>query len=120
MYSGPGGFEPVNYFAHSAPGAVAPYQQGYNIAEYLLEIASDPPVNLFALAADKLNSSVSRTTAIEPGLVSEKPNGQLDASDPTLTQQVAVAKSRAGISYNTTFLTQLQYLSGREWKSTLR
>lgn len=116
LYSGPGGFAPVEHFARSAPGIVAPYQQGYNIAEYLLEVASDPPVNLFTLAADKLNSSVSRTTANEEIVTSEKPNTQLSPLASSSTQRLAIGRPQTGIVYNTTFLTQLQYLSGREWK----
>ena len=30
-----------------APGTVAPYQKGYNVAEYLLEVVNDPPASLF-------------------------------------------------------------------------
>src|ERR1700722_18973896 len=47
LYSGPGSFAPVERFAEVAPGVVQPYTKGYNVADYLLEVASDPPLVLF-------------------------------------------------------------------------
>ncbi|TFK25787.1 ABC transporter [Coprinopsis marcescibilis] len=113
LYSGPGGFEPVTYFSRTAPDAVPAYNEGHNIAEYLLEVASDPPVALFTLAKDNLDSSDSRTTANE---TSEKPYTATNRTT-TFTRN---AVSQGGLAYATTFLTQLQYLCGREWKTLKR
>ncbi|OBZ75973.1 putative ATP-dependent permease [Grifola frondosa] len=46
LYSGPGGFAPAEHFA--AQGIA--YKEGYNVADHLLDIASDPPVGLFQLS----------------------------------------------------------------------
>src|SRR5262245_31166345 len=46
LYSGAGSFAPVTALA--ATGAAPAYTQGYNVADYLIEVASDPPVALLA------------------------------------------------------------------------
>ncbi|TFK45642.1 hypothetical protein OE88DRAFT_1669039 [Heliocybe sulcata] len=101
LYSGPGGFAPVDHFAsaHSTPG----YIQGYNVADYLLEIASDPPVGLFKAS----NSSV-QTPEREKELVDVEANEKGYAREGG--RNIGRARCAA------TFLTQLEVLSGREWK----
>ncbi|KAJ2913577.1 hypothetical protein MD484_g6845, partial [Candolleomyces efflorescens] len=133
LYSGPGGFEPVHHFKNTGGESVPAYQEGYNVAEYLLDVASDPPVSLFPMG-DNTNSStiaVTATSAAEKGPggdphsgvhvvdgeLSEKPgsgnvNGKVSAG--------ATAKPQTNSVYATTFLTQLQYLCGREWKTLKR
>ncbi|KAG2020925.1 multidrug resistance protein 1 [Coprinopsis cinerea AmutBmut pab1-1] len=108
LYSGPGGFQPVQYFARCAPGTVAPYQEGYNIAEYLLEVASDPPVNLFALANQNQSQTIS----------GDSPDIEKEGAQRTThgSKEMLAPPPRNGSTYATTFLTQLQYLCGREWK----
>ena len=103
LYSGPGGFAPAEYFSNA--GAVAPYQKGYNVAEYLLEVANDPPVSLF-----QLRQSHSTSEDIDVGSKPEKeipfaPIAKVDSLEHR---------------YATTFLTQFQHLSGREWKTLKR
>ncbi|KAJ7849337.1 hypothetical protein B0H13DRAFT_2238530 [Mycena leptocephala] len=97
LYSGPGAFAPAEYFAREAAGVAPPYQQGYNVADYLLEVASDPPVALFQLQSNKT--------------VSEEGHGY-EARDDAGGHN----KTAGGSKYTATFLTQLQYLCGREWK----
>jgi ABC-type multidrug transport system ATPase subunit/ABC-type multidrug transport system permease subunit len=117
LYSGPGGFAPAEYFSNAAPGTVPPYQKGYNVAEYLLEVANDPPVGLFQLQQ-------SRTTeeGNDAESTSEKP--LIPSGDPKELSSASHARgdtsgpSRTG--YATTFLTQLQHLCGREWKTLKR
>ena len=101
LYSGPGGFAPAEYFSNA--GAVAPYQKGYNVAEYLLEVANDPPVGLF-----QLRQSHSSSEDIDVGTGKELP----------FTPHARVDNSES--RYATTFLTQLQRLCGREWKTLKR
>ena len=104
IYSGPGGFAPAEYFSNV--GTVAPYQKGYNVAEYLLEVANDPPVSLFQLQQSHTGSDLSN----DVGCTSEK--------DPPFT-----TIARGGTlehRYASTFLTQLQRLCGREWKTLKR
>ncbi|KAJ7491144.1 hypothetical protein FB451DRAFT_1222203 [Mycena latifolia] len=113
LYSGPGVFAPAEYFARTAAGIAPAYQQGYNVADYLLEVASDPPVALFQLHG--ANSSP------EEGDESEKSAARADG-DSSLTEKRGASgppgpiKSAGRSKYAATFLTQLEYLCGREWK----
>ncbi|KAJ6620338.1 ABC transporter [Mycena sp. CBHHK59/15] len=113
LYAGPGGFAPAEHFARVAAGVAPPYQQGYNVADYLLEVASDPPVGMFQLP------SASSLPAEGDG--SERGTAQVD-EDTTLTEKRGERKTEgkmrpAGRSmYAATFLTQFEYLCGREWK----
>ncbi|PCH38575.1 ABC transporter [Wolfiporia cocos MD-104 SS10] len=109
LYSGEGGLVPPEYFATHG----FEYAPGYNVADYLLDIASDPPV---ALLQASPNGSGSKTNSHEK---MEK----LASSDMlTLGDEAekGVKKPRwrrlVGQQYAATFLTQLQVLSGREWK----
>jgi len=130
LYSGPGGFAPSDYFSSVAPGMVPSYQQGYNVAEYLLEVANDPPLNLFQLRPATPNSAESRVVHVQElqggvsreGLleqdssqspeISEKPSSVPEHSGQHRPYASRIGKARQ----SATFLTQLQYLSGREWK----
>ncbi|KAF7353753.1 putative ATP-dependent permease [Mycena venus] len=113
LYSGPGGFAPAEYFAREASGVAPPYQQGYNVADYLLEVASEPPVALFQLHSEK--------TAVhgqEEGDGSEQDTASAEKrGSPASQTTLAKAAPAPGRSkYAATFLTQLEYLCGREWK----
>lgn len=111
LYCGPGSFAPAEYLSTVGAGKVPAYQQGYNVAEYLLEVASDPPVGLFQTQATQqsLTSGVTES-------VSEKQKAQDGAGAPygRRINQTSGAGWRSGST--TTFLTQFQYLCGREWK----
>ena len=80
LYSGPGGFAPAEHF--TARGI--PYKEGYNVADYLLEVASDPPVALFQLSSTGTNSGLhsgvagSSTDEVEKGLIGRSPNLTLE------------------------------------------
>ncbi|GLB35512.1 putative ABC-2 type transporter [Lyophyllum shimeji] len=124
LYSGPGLFAPADYFARVCPGVVPAYPQGYNVADYLLEIASDPHVSLFQVN-EKDDSAMADTTRASDanGEFSEQPqhtpsekqrNIESDTALPTMSGTVTAPRKRS--SYSTTFLTQLQRLAGREWK----
>ncbi|KAF9023043.1 hypothetical protein BDZ89DRAFT_1093146 [Hymenopellis radicata] len=94
IYTGPGGFAPVEHFNHIASGAVPAFPgQGYNVADYLLDVASDPP---FVLLQSKDESRIP-----------DKLESRKAATSPVTRVQSGCA---------TTFLTQLECLSGREWK----
>lgn len=108
-------FSPSEYFARVAPDVVPPYLQGYNVADYLLEVASDPHVSLFQLHStndnehDRQRQNSSDIT--EKGLRGHTAGG----SESTLEKRRS-SVPRKRTKYATTFLTQLQFLSGREWK----
>lgn len=121
LYAGPGGFAPKSHFVSHG----IEYQEGYNVADYLLEIASDPPVSLFQ-AAHSTPSGSGRTSSPnldkEQAVIEDKERttaeGALESGlvNGTLTSQRPVRSRWTTSSYATTFLTQLEVLSGREWK----
>ncbi|KAF8968306.1 hypothetical protein BDZ97DRAFT_1974236 [Flammula alnicola] len=128
LYSGSGSFAPANYFSTVSPGVVPQYQQGYNVAEYLLEVANDPPVSLFQMQQPRTTIVESHAAATTDGSMGPT-DGKL--SENTLALQHDDSGEKDGAAshdetpthasgsrsrYETTFLTQLQYLCGREWK----
>ncbi|PPQ88680.1 hypothetical protein CVT25_010114 [Psilocybe cyanescens] len=125
LYSGPGAFAPAEYFSTVSPGTVAPYQQGYNIAEYLLEVANDPPVSLFQMQSSSLQTTTpSGDDDLHRSSSSEKEHNESQepkaekssAYFETFRNRVTAKKTTGRRGYATSFLTQLQYLCGREWK----
>ena len=110
LYSGPGGFGPAEHFA--AQSIVC--KEGYNVADYLLDIASDPPVSSF-----QLSNSAAGGTQADPGSSSDEVEKGL-ASNTASSVWNEPRPSRwwlpSRTQYVATFLTQLEVLSGREWK----
>ncbi|KAG1819763.1 uncharacterized protein BJ212DRAFT_1342871 [Suillus subaureus] len=110
LYSGPGGLAPAQYFMRMREGGragadVLPYEEGYNVADYLLDIASESP--------DIPGMPLSHNAVGEIGLSAsseEKADGGKDVEALLSTQNLAPG------TYVATFLTQLQVLCGREWK----
>ena len=100
LYNGPGGFAPSQELASRGIA----YPQGYNVADHLLDVASDPPAHLFQNGT----SSSARVRR------SEDESGSLEKGYPPSYPRLWNAPGRA--SYATTFLTQLEVISGREWK----
>ncbi|KAF8894767.1 ABC transporter [Infundibulicybe gibba] len=86
LYCGPGSFAPADYFSNQESGGVPKYQKGYNVADYLLEMQATHPSH--ALSHQPVRGIPRQTTAI-------------------LSPQIACVA---------TPLTQIQILSGREWK----
>ncbi|KAJ8091117.1 hypothetical protein PM082_024598 [Marasmius tenuissimus] len=120
LYSGPGALAPIDYLANSSAD-VPRYQQGYNVADYLLEVASDPPLSLLQSRKDRLSLDAGS------GSRNEKPTHEHHHQDgPASKEETSGSSSdlelvdrgvgRPRSRYATTFLTQLEYLSGREWK----
>lgn len=116
LYSGAGGFAPAEHF--SAQGIA--YKEGYNVADYLLEIASEPPVAAFDLSGSSKTGlhgspAAGSTEEVEKGFVGTSPtNIELESK---VEAQEPKKKSWFHTShYQATFLTQLEVLSGREWK----
>ena len=112
LYSGPGGFAPAQHFSSRA----IPYKEGYNVADYLLEVASDPPVALFPLSSGATQGELKTSSSsdeVEKGLASSSPATSSGASKQKTGRRGSLF---AGTSYAATFLTQFEVLSGREWK----
>ncbi|EIW85570.1 hypothetical protein CONPUDRAFT_118487 [Coniophora puteana RWD-64-598 SS2] len=138
LYAGRGAFAPLRHFAHvrETQGVpVQPYQEGYNVADYLLEIASDPPVGLFGAAATTtdINATGNSSPSVGNGNRSsgslcgvkgekgedgkgtdEKADGDIEAGVSPAGVRKRVRRRRG--KYAATFLTQLEVLCGREWK----
>lgn len=99
LYHGAGGFAPSEHLTSRG----IPYQQGYNVADHLLEVASDPPVRLFQ--GDNGDNSTKEIPSSDSMVPLEK---------GTRARKDATSTGYSG--YATTFLTQLEVISGREWK----
>ncbi|KAF5367669.1 hypothetical protein D9757_010971 [Collybiopsis confluens] len=114
LYCGPGSFAPIDYLSRT--GVAKPYHQGYNVADYLLEVASDP--HLLLMNKHNVNDTPSAFGDEKPTSLDGKENvasahAHHLSSAPTGLRGLFGRKSSR---YATTFLTQFQYLSGREWK----
>lgn len=103
LYNGPGGFAPSEELASRGIA----YPQGYNVADHLLDVASDPPAHLF-------HSGASMSAPVPKS----EENGSLEKGYPPSRPRLRNASGHTW--YATTFLTQLQVLSGREWKILCR
>ncbi|KIK59071.1 hypothetical protein GYMLUDRAFT_170096 [Collybiopsis luxurians FD-317 M1] len=132
LYCGPGSFAPVDYLART--GIAKAYHPGYNVADYLLEIAMEPHLSLFMKRVGS-NSNESRSGPAsgeeEKSTKSTKSNlaagnGALPPasnSHPTSGGRkwlLFKRKSDSSPKYEAVFLTQFQTLSGREWKTLIR
>ena len=120
LYAGPGGLEPLRALERMGVGSPP---EGYNVAEHLLDVASDPSPAMFSSAV-RHETSQGREGESEAKSDSEK--SDRDTSPVELEKGGATSKRRwiAGgapglvtrSQYAATFLTQLEVLSGREWK----
>lgn len=118
IYFGPGGLAPNDYFAQRGK----PAQPGYNVADHLLDIASEPTSDLIQPQKRPLPPSrASANSTVDENKQSE--NARLDLSsippsDVEVNEKTTAPRSirSASAQYSATFLTQLQVLSGREWK----
>jgi hypothetical protein len=123
LYFGEGGIDAANYFA--ARGL--PCQEGYNVADHLLDIASDPPSSLLDTGTETRPSFSRNPESGANASVAEKgyapihgyppPNG---FSHPAIEKSQIGLPAIVGMNYASTFLTQLQVLSWREWKNLKR
>lgn len=93
---------------------------GYNVADYLLDVASDPPIGLFQ--SDP--GSKSKSDEDKPGNrdgngsnVDVEKEAATNMPVLSLTQSERAAQTRKAHAgrYAAAFLTQLEMLSGREW-----
>ncbi|KAL1754144.1 hypothetical protein FB107DRAFT_216275 [Schizophyllum commune] len=130
LYAGHGRFGPVDYFRGRE--GVGEYPEGYNVADYLLEIASDAPAGLFhrSTTYQKEGSSFARGASASDQAISEKTS----ADDVEMLakghkhsrhwnprpvrgwRRWSPSWATLRVDYATTFLTQIEVLSGREWK----
>ena len=125
IYNGAGGLVPADYFASKG----YPPQVGYNVADHLLDIASEPTDNILAesrtLPVPLLRSGASRLSG-NGSDDDSTPKEKVDASpesgavaEPSLPQEnrpALTSRMPYRSSYASTFLTQFQVLCGREWK----
>lgn len=135
IYFGPGGASPASYFASKG----YPCPEGYNVADHLLEIASAGAMNLVSeyQYADVRPPGPGSTRTDEYPLspIESKPFpgtgytgvealGKSDLESSRRFPSPAHVETRAFSSVNktcaSTFLTQFQILSGREWRNLKR
>ncbi|THG93821.1 hypothetical protein EW145_g8270, partial [Phellinidium pouzarii] len=122
LYSGPGGLSPSEHFA--AQGVPAP-PEGYNVAEHLLDIASEAQPALFnsSMSAESSEKVVDAGTAgLEKGGGSGGVVGQnvLEKVGTRASVLTSVSIFQGRSKYAATFLTQFEVLAGREWKMLRR
>ncbi|KAH0830148.1 ABC-2 type transporter-domain-containing protein [Lanmaoa asiatica] len=117
LYSGSGGLAPARHFTSARDAdirtadesEVPPYEEGYNVADYLLEIASAAPagsISTSTVAKSKPDELVAATGSRNSD---EKINGS--DVEALMTRNRSITGRCAA-----TFLTQFQVLCGREWK----
>ncbi|KAG8217094.1 hypothetical protein J3R82DRAFT_5121 [Butyriboletus roseoflavus] len=117
LYSGPGGLAPARHFTSARDADIGqtgdselpPYEEGHNVADYLLEIASASPAD-----------SISNATILESKHDTQRPatlnrNSDEKAKGPDVEALITRNRGTTG-QYATTFLTQFQILCGREWR----
>ena len=97
---------------------------GYNVADYLLEIASDPPVALFNLRYEASTNAVATSSVDGSHYYADAEKEGIISTEYVNTEKMLAGDSAQSTTINqlfesscaTTFLTQFQVLSGREWK----
>jgi len=118
LYSGPGGLAPAKHFksvresevVQGGGSEIPEYEEGYNVADYLLEIASATPVGLFSSRAVESNIEDSHESGSASAGVDEKAQNGADV------EALSTRGKQWQGDYTTTFLTQFEVLCGREWK----
>lgn len=139
MYVGEGGMEPVHALRQRVNGHGAhEWTEGYNVADWLLEVASEEQWRAEVAGRNGGNESGSLEKANGDG--SGVGVGEVTQSLPSSEQEKHIVAGRGevpaqgvklgaggkgssgawtnvrGPSYATTFLTQFETLAGREWK----
>ncbi|KAG9318076.1 ABC-2 type transporter-domain-containing protein [Chiua virens] len=117
LYSGSGGLAPARHFTSlrdvdlqgTGESEVPAYEEGYNVADYLLEIASAARVGSISTSTVSEEKSKGQYPATAKRGSNEKAGGSDVEAMTTRNQSIAG-------EYATTFLTQFQVLCGREWK----
>ena len=117
LYSGSGGLAPTQHFRsvreceirQGGRSEIPKYEEGYNVADYLLEIASAAPVGLFSSPVVNNGPQESDSGSPSTGVDEKAINGaDLEA--------LSTRGKQSQGTYAATFLTQFEVLCGREWK----
>jgi ABC-type multidrug transport system ATPase subunit/ABC-type multidrug transport system permease subunit len=129
LYFGPGGQVPADFFAQHG----YPCPPGYNVADHLLEIASENPQGLPTGAAAALSTRPASDSHASDDSAKEKDNGNghyppvktlsrmSNEFDLAQIQQAAAERKWWPAAHPpTTFLTQLSVLARREWRTLMR
>ena len=125
IYNGAGGLVPADHFTSKG----YPPQPGYNVADHLLDIASEPTDNILADSRTlpvpllrSVTSKLSGNDSDDPTNPKEKVNVAPESgpmTEPILPQEntpAVTSRMPYRSTYASTFLTQFQVLCGREWK----
>ncbi|KAF8531632.1 ABC-2 type transporter-domain-containing protein [Gautieria morchelliformis] len=121
LYSGPGGFSPAHQFASQG---IERCPEGYNVADWLLEVTSGPEsIGIASAFSADNNTAGLRRRGVE------RTNLEVEAEESS-GEKLALGSNSGGVipgvgqgrggRYATTFLTQFEVLAGREWKTLKR
>ena len=115
LYTGPGGLDPTERFASQGIGRCP---DGYNIVDWLLEVASGPESIRIATAysANIDQAGLQRRESESTNAKREEENSRENLAG---SKGSAIIRGIGG-RYATTFLTQFEVLAGREWKALTR
>ncbi|KAG8737551.1 hypothetical protein FRC10_008064 [Ceratobasidium sp. 414] len=123
VYFGPGGTAPVRAFAGAG---VRPMEEGYNVADYLLEIASEDVQGL-SVAGRASGVATPRKSDVRMRIHTERVRESVAESERNSNEKsetsagVLMGRHKGrGRKYAATFLTQVEVLCGREWKNLKR
>ena len=125
IYNGAGGLAPADHFASKG----YPPQPGYNVADHLLDIASEPtdailpdnqtlPVRWERSGTSRLSGTGSDDGAPSKEKANVPPEDRVAIEQDIPTEKRSTLPGRVlhRSNYASTFLTQFQVLCGREWK----
>ena len=113
LYSGPGRLTPVE---NLAARGMERCPEGYNVADWLLEVASGPESTGMATAYSENSHQIGleRREGTQTNLTGD---GEKNSREELVVGLKGEAVVRGiGGRYATTFLTQFEILAGREWK----
>ncbi|KAG9125549.1 hypothetical protein FRC07_007159 [Ceratobasidium sp. 392] len=118
VYFGPGGTAPVRAFAGAG---VRPMDEGYNVADYLLEVASEgvdgSVVGRASGIVSPRKSDVRMRNAARDSMIARKDSVESGSENGVIMRRSGTGGGR---KYAATFLTQVEVLCGREWKNLKR
>jgi len=122
LYMGPGGLAPTSYFLSQG---LERCPEGYNVADWLLDIASDSKGMPTSTVVHQHPSSSGLRQRGEGSGIHESDDIATANSEEKLVESGNTSGSGEGQrlrggEYATTFLTQFEVLAGREWKTLKR
>jgi len=123
LYTGPGGLTPSERLSARGFGS---YPAGYNVADWLLDVVSEPGHTGVANSSEVRKETSSLRRRVDGNAstggdnVAEENSQEELVAEKNETEGAAPGDQWQRRKYATTFLTQFEVLSGREWKMLKR